>query len=142
VAPPDRQAPQTTVDAPTIGSTVPTNSLWSLRFTLSTGRYQVVATARDAAGNEDLTPAFAKFDVRAGRGQTNQALPAGSILLKGNATDDQGVVAVLVSVRDTVTQRWIQADGSFGAQQVRFPATLASGRASGIRWNYPLSIAR
>lgn len=65
--------------------------------------------------------------------QPNQ--PALQLNLAGTATDDFGVSAVQVSVRDSISSRYVQPDGTMSANFALLDTTLVSPGATGTGWN-------
>ena len=93
---------------------------WSYVFTggaAGSGSYYVLSRALDAAGNIQTDSPFTRYTV-AGVSDTvapdttitaptaGQAVPAGTVGIAGNATDNVGVASVAVSVRDDGTNLW------------------------------------
>ena len=63
-----------------------------------------------------------------------------NFLLTGTATDDFGVDAVRVSLRDIDTLRYLQPDGSMAAAQARLDAVLADPGATSTTWSLELDL--
>jgi arylsulfatase A-like enzyme len=66
----------------------------------------------------------------------DQLFTATPATLAGGATDNVGVGAVHVAIRDRVAGRWLRADGSWGAAKVWLLAALASPGARSTTWSY------
>ncbi len=69
----------------------------------------------------------------------NQVLPAGTVTLRGTATDDVGVSRAQVAVRNTTTGLWRQANGSWGTRFVWLAAALATPGSTSTTWSYTFS---
>ncbi len=119
---------------------------WSIDVPLGPGSYLVTARARDAADNEDATPASRQFSVSSSdtvapdgtmtSPANNAEVPIGPIELRGSATDDVGVASVLVAVQDTVTKEWLRPNGTFATGYATVTATLANPNATTTTWSY------
>lgn len=118
---------------------------WSLALALPPGRYGLDAVTRDAAGNLSAKP-WRTFSVGSPvppAGDTtpptvvvDQPLPGATVPgptpeLAGTATDDRGVSAVFVQVRDESTGQWLRPDGTWGAGARRITAAVADSTAPG-----------
>ncbi len=130
----------------TLASPGATSTGWTLDIPLGAGNYTVTARARDAAGNQDATPASLQFSVRVADSvapdgtmtspANNATVPMGAVPLTGNATDNTGVDAVLIAIQDTVTKQWLRANGTWSAQYGTLTATLANRGATSTGWSY------
>ena len=60
--------------------------------------------------------------------------------LGGTATDDVGVQTVQVAIRDNDTSRYLQANGTLGADYHSFEAVLASPGATTTSWSLPVNL--
>jgi hypothetical protein len=115
---------------------------WSYVFSggaAGSGSYYVLSRALDAAGNIQTDSPFTRYTV-AGVSDTvapdtsitaptpGQAVPAGTVGIAGNATDNVGVTSVAVSVRDDGTNLWWNGSAWVGAQQWLAASILAGGR--------------
>ncbi len=60
--------------------------------------------------------------------------------LAGTATDDQGVAAVEVSLRDRDSSRYLQPNGSLAAAFATRPATLATPNGTSTNWTLPVDL--
>jgi DNA-binding beta-propeller fold protein YncE len=69
----------------------------------------------------------------------NAIFPRGSVTMMGTATDDRGVSTVQIAVKDTVTAKWLRADGTFGAF-TWLPAVLSSPGATSTAWSAIVSL--
>ncbi|HEX6843961.1 MAG TPA: sulfatase-like hydrolase/transferase [Actinomycetota bacterium] len=92
----------------------------------------LVALAAPQASAADLAPPNGLFTAPT----QGQVLTANPVTLRGTATDDVGISAVHVAIRNTTTSRWLRADGTWGTAQVWLPTTLASPRARSTTWSY------
>jgi PKD repeat protein len=70
----------------------------------------------------------------------NQTAPALHLDLAGTATDDFGVAAVQVSLLETDSNRYVQANGSLGAGFATRDAVLASPDATSTGWTLSLDL--
>lgn len=66
----------------------------------------------------------------------DQALAAGSTTLSGTATDNVGVAAVDVAVRDRTSSRWLQPNGSWATAFAWLASTPASPGARSTSWTF------
>jgi DNA-binding beta-propeller fold protein YncE len=122
---------------------------WSYIFSggaAGSGSYYVISRALDAAGNIQTDSPFTRYTV-AGVSDTvapdatitaptpGQAVPAGTVGIAGNATDNIGVGSVAVSIRDDGTNLWW--DGSaWVASQQWLGATIFSPGGTATGWSY------
>ena len=60
--------------------------------------------------------------------------------LAGTATDDFGVAAVLVTLREQDSSRYLHPDGSLSAGFATLPATLASPNGTSTTWTLPVDL--
>jgi hypothetical protein len=60
-------------------------------------------------------------------------VPLGAITMSGSASDDTGVSAVTVAIRDKKTRLWLRSDGTWGAYQA-YPAALGTPGARSTGW--------
>lgn len=60
--------------------------------------------------------------------------------LGGGATDDKGVQSVQVTIRDNDTSRYLQANGTLGADFHAFSAALGSPGATTTTWSLPVTL--
>lgn len=121
---------------------------WTYSFTPpGLGSYAVEATARDAAGNTDPTPAVVPFGVVADAVApdttvtaplSGQRLPEGLVGMAGSASDDVGVARVEVAVRDTATGLW-WTGATWGGFKYH-ETTLASPGAASTGWTFALGL--
>jgi hypothetical protein len=58
----------------------------------------------------------------------------------GTATDDASVTRVRMAVRNSATQQWLQANGSFGPTFAQFDATLSQPNAASTGWTWTRSL--
>lgn len=65
----------------------------------------------------------------------NQVLPAGPVGVTGQATDNIGVAAVSVTIRNRATGKWWRAEGTWGAWQA-LAAVPATPGAPATAWSY------
>jgi hypothetical protein len=118
---------------------------WSLGVTLPNGPYNPVARAYDVAGNTRTQDVWLPFDV----GSADNVAPSPPLLdhapfaefvgpdvtLTGTATDNVGVAAVEVSIKNRATGLWLQADGSFAAPVVWHDTTLDNPGTPSVTWS-------
>ena len=69
-----------------------------------------------------------------------ETLTATAVVATGTATDDVGVAAVQVAVRDNDTGQWLRADGTFGNKQF-VDAVVASPGAASTSWSFPIELS-
>ena len=62
-------------------------------------------------------------------------LPGAPTVLSGVATDNDGVEAVKIAIRDRTTRKWLQDDGTWGPFH-RFTTTLTDQGAPSTEWTY------
>ncbi len=90
-----------------------------------------------ASSGPDVTDPNGTVDVPAPR----EALSGPDVVLSGPASDDVGVTAVKVSVRDTVSKLWLQADGvTFGSAYALLSAVLDAPGATATGWSLAVSL--
>ncbi|GAB2780896.1 hypothetical protein GCM10027020_38040 [Nocardioides salsibiostraticola] len=72
----------------------------------------------------------------------NQTLASSDVRILGGATDDRNVSKVRVGIfnRADTTNRWLQADGTFGPDYATRRAVLASAEASSTTWSLDLTL--
>ncbi|MBS43843.1 MAG: hypothetical protein CMH83_11920 [Nocardioides sp.] len=90
----------------------------------------------DAAGKDTTDP-----DTTVTAPTSNQQVTS-PFTITGTATDDRGVKRVRVAIfnKGDSTNRWLQADGSWGPTYASRTATLASAGAATTNWSLPLSL--
>ncbi len=125
---------------------------WSLPLSLPDGDYGFDSVATDAAGNLSDKP-WRRFTLSSATPDTtapavevtspngNPTMPGPAVTITGTATDNRGVSAVYVQVRNNDTLQWLRPDGTFGAGARRITATVASPGATSTTWSLPLSLA-
>lgn len=121
-------------------------------FNLTPGQYTFTVRATDA---DDFTTATANQGRLTFTGQvTGDAFPDGILAvtgtnqnvdvlhldLTGTATDDLGVAAVRISLRDAKTGRYLQPDGSMAAAFATLDATLANPGATSTGFTLPVDL--
>jgi PKD repeat protein len=111
------------VDAETIASPGATTSAWAQTFTISGNRrLQILARTHAVNGSNDSSKAVKKIETF---GLTNPTpntsitgpigvVPSTTFIMTGTATDDSGVNAINISLRDSAN-RYLQDDGSAAA---------------------------
>lgn len=73
---------------------------------------------------------------------TGTSLAGPDVILTGTATDDVGVEAAWVALRDRTTGMWLQANGtSFGSAYTLIPAMLANPGGTTTGWTFPVTLA-
>lgn len=136
--------------AATVNATLATpntaSSGWSYTFnSITAGTYSVSAAATDASNNADASPATVSFSTAGSPDTTapdatlttpanNAALPLGPVNIGGNATDNVGVAAVKVAIRDNATLKWW--NGSGWGPFVYLDSSVASPGATSTAWSY------
>lgn len=128
-----------------------TSTSWSLDTTLHDGRFGYEMQARDAAGNlsaatwRTLTVSTRLPDTTAPTAAVSapsagQRLSSGAVTLTGTATDDSGVSAVWVQVRDNTSGQWLRADGTWGDGARRLAAVVAAPGATSTGWSLGVTL--
>ena len=99
--------------------------------------YSVVGAAPVDPG-PDNTPADTTVTTPAG----NEVLSSNDITITGGATDDRSVDEVRVAIlnRNDQTNRWLQADGTFGPQYRTRSATLSARGTPSTDWSLSLNL--
>jgi len=133
----------------TLASPGATSTSWSYTWTPpGTGPYAVSVRAVDAAGNIDATRPYYNFTVASTSDTTapdatmtapanNATLPAGTITATGSATDNTGVAAVDVMIKDRTTNKyWNGSSWVSGFRWLSAAATLTSPGATTTTWSY------
>ncbi|NND04029.1 MAG: hypothetical protein HKN91_14710, partial [Acidimicrobiia bacterium] len=126
---------------------------WSIDLNLVDGRYNPVARAFDAAGNEGTQTDFRPFEVVGGGGGGDIEAPTANvdhakntqftgpnITITGVANDNVGVVTVQVKVKDRDTGEWLQADGSFAASVHWHDVAVDNPGAMSATWSITLNL--
>ncbi len=122
---------------------------WSYSFfggAAGSGSYFVTSRALDAAGNVETDAPFTRFtvagvsdavspDTSITAPTSGQSVPAGTVGIAGDATDNVGVVSVAVSIRDDGTGQWWSGSAWTGSQQW-LGTTLFSPGAPSTGWSY------
>ncbi|HVF76416.1 MAG TPA: Ig-like domain-containing protein, partial [Acidimicrobiales bacterium] len=137
---------------------------WSFDWSATgAGSYTATATAVDASANADASPATVTFSsyvpdttpadttvtspsngdsVPVGGGTAGGATAGGAtnggITFSGVASDDTGVAAVKVAVKNDATGQWWRADGTWGSYQAH-SATLSAAGATSTGWSFDWS---
>jgi hypothetical protein len=123
---------------------------WSWSGNLPDGDYKMNVQAKDGAGNADPTKPSARFSV--GQGDTDppngtlkvpsnkQVFTTNQVEFSGAASDNIGVKAVSLIIKDRVTKQYMRPNGSFGASWNSIPATLENPGAGFTRWTWSGSI--
>ena len=137
--------------AAVLGSPGAPSTGWSLALSLPDGNYGFDSVALDAAGNASDKP-WHRFTLSSETPDTvapevvvtaptgNPTLPGPAVTITGTATDNRGVSAVYVQVRNNDTNQWLRPDGTWGTGARRISATLASPGAASTGWSLPLSL--
>ena len=116
-------------------------------FTLSPGSYTFTVRATDTLGL--VTPSTNQGKLSITAQVPGDAAPNGlmsvttttinttnlQISLNGTATDDKGVAAVGLALRDADTARYLQPDGSLDTAFATIPSTLAAPGATSTSWS-------
>ena len=123
---------------------------WSYVFTggaAGSGSYYVLSRGLDAAGNIQTDSPFTRYTV-AGVSDTvppdttitaptaGQAVPAGTVGIAGNATDNVGVASVAVSIRDDVIEPVVGRRRRGSARQQWLAASIFSPGGTSTGWSY------
>lgn len=136
----------TWIDTPPTPGGTPSVSFSAAFTPPAPGQYGVTVQGWDFAGNEDATRPFIQVnaivpDTTAPDGAAvtpkpnQQLLLAPTITLSGGATDDRGVAAVGVAIKNAATNLWLHPDGTYGAF-AWLPATVAAPGATSTGWTY------
>ncbi len=130
------------------------SSGWQLSASLVDGSYALTATAVDASGNADLSPASRSFSVGTQppppppppgpdtvppngtitSPANNQVLSSGIVTLTGLTTDNQAVSRVRLAIQNRDTKKWLRSDGSLGAWM--YLEASISGSGTSAVWTY------
>lgn len=124
---------------------------WTAEVDIPAGEYGMHAFATDAAGNEDTSKQWRKFDVVADEQapetvtdvpENNEVLSAsgGVVALSGTATDDVGVAEVAVAVQRRGDKKWLQPNGSFGNAYKSLPAEVDPVGGASVSWTANLEL--
>ena len=123
---------------------------WSWSGNLPDGDYKMNVQAKDGAGNADPTKPNAKFSVGVGDTEppngtlkvpsNNQVFTVNQVEFSGAASDNVGVRAVSLIIKDRVTKEYMRPNGSFGSSWKSIPATLENPGAGFTRWTWTGSI--
>ena len=151
-----RTAPGTTPSSRAGTGSVPSNINgrdydWSYTtpFNLSPGSYSFTVQAVDDLGLETTSNMQGRLTLNAsipGDTAAEHAItPSGTqngvtvlqLTLAGTATDDKGVQSVRVSIRDNDSSRYLQANGSLGADFYAREATLGTPGGTSTTWTLP-----
>jgi PKD repeat protein len=138
--------------SPTSGlNTSSYNWSWTTPFPLSPGNYSFAVRATDDEGITTATANQGKLTINAQ--VPGDAYPDGTITptgtntggsmhldLAGAASDDKGVTAVRVTLRDSISAQYVQPNGTMGAAYATLDATLASPGATSTAWRLPLDL--
>lgn len=123
------------------------NWSWTTPFNLSPGSYSFSVRATDDVGLSTATTNQGRLSIQA---QIAGDAPPNGLLdvtgtqtggqqlhldLTGTATDDLGVAAVRVALRELDTRRYLQPDGSLSANYAEVPAVLANPNATSTTWS-------
>ena len=125
------------------------SSSWSYAWTPpATGSYSVLIESADAAGNVNTPKPTNAFTVTNTPPDTtlptatmtapaqNQAyVGSNPITFNGSASDNVGVTAARVAIKDTATNLWWRANNTWGTYQAQ-AATLAAPGATSTTWSY------
>ncbi len=120
---------------------------WSSSATLPVGNYRVRARTVDANGVRDDSAATVKVEMKAFAQvppETNLVgapeVVGNTITVNGNASDEQGVASVGISLYNLDTKLWLQANGTQNAQFYATQATLAAPNALETDWTYVVTV--
>jgi N-acetylglucosamine-6-sulfatase len=94
-----------------------------------------VAVIPGVANAADLAPPDGRLTTPA----VDQVVTASTVAFSGVATDDVGVAAVDVAIRNRATLQWLRLDGTWGAQQW-WATTLTRPRTTWTRWSFSRSL--
>lgn len=72
--------------------------------------------------------------------QAQSTVPHPALVVSGTATDDQQVARVEVGLRNTATDQWLQADGSWSSVRATRVASLGAGGMPGTAWQLTISV--
>ncbi|MAS54336.1 PA14 domain-containing protein [Nocardioides sp.] len=137
---------------PALASPGATSSTWSLPLTLATGSYALDVRATDTSGNQSPST-YHPFEVDASAPDnqapsTTVASPAknatvGSpVTFTGTSTDNKGVSQMRVAIYNRVdsTNKWLQANGTWGPSYAFRSATLANPGATSTGWSISIPL--
>ncbi len=129
-----------------------TSTEWSLTFdepsSSGSGSYEVTARAFDVGGRAQDVPASVTFTVEAGDGggdvapsvsidaPANRSTQPQPLDFVGQASDDEGVVAVDLGIRDRQRGLWWNAEAGRWGGFDRFAVTLDAPGAPQTGWSY------
>lgn len=122
-----------------------TRVTWQLPVTFPAGGFEIKSRAFGIDGtkeNDQPSISVEGYSLTDSAPETTAKQPSidGRVLtLTGTATDDFGVAAVKVSLRNTTQNAHLQADGSLGSYY-EFDATLSSAGATGTNWSLTVTI--
>ncbi len=128
------------------------NWSYTTPFNLTPGSYSFAVQAVDQLGLETTSsmqgrltlnasiPGDAAPDTRITPSGTQQGVTVLQLNLAGTATDDKGVQFVRVSVRENDSSRYIQANGSLGAEFYAREATLSAPGGLSTNWSLPVTL--
>ena len=117
------------------------------RPALAPGQYSLVARAVDLAGKVDLARPLVAFSVLAAdtTAPTGALVspaaggtvtdPAGPLTIAGTVADDHAVASVEVAVKDTMSGRWLRADGTWAPTFAWLPAAVAAPGTASTTWS-------
>ena len=135
----------------TVGAPDAKSTSWSLGVDLPPGDYTVNAIAADTKAQQDGTDHWTRFSVSAvvnnppntviDQPVDGAVLPPATRAIAGTATDDTGVTAVSIKVKDTGSGLWLQQNGTFGANPFTFAATVLSPGATSTEWVFTNTLA-
>lgn len=136
----------------TLGSPGAASTTWSLPLTLATGKYALDIRATDTTGNQSPS-VWHPFEVDASApdnvapsssvtSPAKQAVVSSPVSFTGTSTDNQGVDAVRIAIYNRVdsTNKWLQANGTWGPQYAFRLATLADKGAASTGWSLSIPL--
>ncbi|CAN5344055.1 hypothetical protein BH09ACT12_BH09ACT12_27820 [soil metagenome] len=136
----------------TLASPGSASTTWSLPLTLTTGSYALDIRATDTGGNQSAS-LWNPFELDATApdnappsttvtAPAKQAVVSSPVTVTGTSSDDKGVAAMRVAVYNRVdsTNKWLQADGTWGPQYAYRLATLADPRAATTSWSISIPL--
>jgi PKD repeat protein len=121
-------------------------------FNLTPGSYTFSVTAEDNIGLRTPTSSRGNLTINAqypgdsppdGLLTVTGTITGGQVLhldLTGTATDDIGVAAVRVALRDADSSRYLQPDGSMAAAYATRTATLETPGGTSTNWSLPVDL--
>ena len=128
------------------------NWAWTTPFNLKAGNYSFSVRATDTLGLTTSSANRGNLTINAqvpgdappdGTLDVTGTVTGGQSLaldLAGKATDDKGVKAVRVSLRDQDTSRYLQPNGAMSSSFATLPATVSPADGTSVTWRLPVTL--